>query len=44
MKLPLRIETPKPMPATIPAPQCPDEQELALKFPRWGAPKPKGKR
>lgn len=40
MKLPLRVETPRPMPATIPAPACPDERELAARFPVW-AEKPK---
>lgn len=39
MKLPLRIETPKPQPITIPAPACPAEQEFAALYPTWAAPK-----
>jgi len=41
--LPSRTPTPLPMPATIPAPACPLEQELAAKFPTW-AEKPKEKK
>ena len=28
------------LPPTIPAPFCPDEVELSVRFPRWGKPTP----
>jgi hypothetical protein len=42
MKLPLRIETPKPQPITIPAPASPAEQEFAALYPRWSEKPKKG--